>query len=80
MKPAGFLLRVGVVGAMFVLGGCVTRTWEDSYTVTEATAPVGSHHRRTYKYGEEIPPSVNPRLKIEGEGLRLLIDHMNAGR
>lgn len=76
MRAGHWSLRVALVVAASGLSGCVTRTWEDKYAVTEAVPPVGTHHRRTYKYGEEVPPSVSPRVKIEGEGLRLLLDQM----
>lgn len=78
MKPGRWLLRMGLVAGALGLSGCVTRTWDDKYAITEAVPAVGTHHRRTYKYGEKVPPSVSPRVKIEGEGLRLLLDQMRA--
>ncbi len=76
---ANRLIWSGVMAAMLLaLTGCVARTWEDRYAIIEAAPPVGSHYRRAYKYGNEIPPPVNPRIKIEGEGLRLLLDQMRS--
>jgi len=73
----GTILAVALAGAG--LGGCVHRTWEDAYVVKEAAPAVGTHQRRAYKYGDHIPPTVNPRVKIEGEGLRILLEQMRAG-
>ena len=70
--------RMSAILAAAVLGltGCVARTWESPHSVTEAAPPVGSHLRRTYKYGEPVPPAVNPRVKVEGEELRRLIEQL----
>lgn len=79
MKP-GQAGRAGLVAvAAILLGGCVNRTWEDRYAVKESAPAVGTHQRRSYKYGEEVPPSVNPRVKVEGEALKILLERIRAG-
>lgn len=79
MKPGPACRALLLAVLAVALGGCAARTWEDRYTVKEAVPAVGTHHRRSFKYGEEVPPPVSPRIKVQGEGLRLLLDEIRAG-